>query len=163
MYFLSHTTFEFSGRSSIFSFSLILSLSCCAVSSLSSSIMFCPTLCPHGMFGGVTLCLSCVFLSEAFFATELMMSDICCKPDKLDRCVYVGLFFASVLRLLPRSFPASCTTSYCVGGAWRSYVYLCGGNNITVSDIRSAPVVGVHPLYHLYFSSASPTLKPSTP
>ena len=120
LYVLSRSTFEFSGRLSLFPFSIILSLSCCAASSLSSSMIFGPTLCPPGMSSGVTLCLSCVLLSEAFFAAELMMSDICCNPEKLDRCVYVGLFVANVLILLPRSFAASCTTSSCVGGAGRS-------------------------------------------
>ena len=55
LYVLSLSTFEFSGRLSLFPFSFILSLSCCFVSSLSSSIIFGPTLCPPGMFGGVTL------------------------------------------------------------------------------------------------------------
>ena len=96
--------------------------------------------------GGVTLYLSCVFLSEAFFADELMMSGICCRPEKLYRCVYVGLFVSNVMRLSPRYFAASCTTSSCVGGAGRSYAYLRGGKNTTVSDIRSAHVVGTHPL-----------------
>ena len=131
---------------SLFPFSLILSLSCCTASSLSYSIIVGPTLCPPGILGGVTLCLSCVLSSEAFFANELMMSDIYCNPEKIYRCVYVGLFVANVLRLLPRSFVASCTTSSCVGGDGRSYVYLCGGNNTTVSDIRSHPVFGIHPV-----------------
>ena len=98
------------------------------------------------MIGGVTLCLSFVLLSEAFFAAELMMSDICCNPEKLDKCVYVGLFVANVLRLSPRVFYASCTTSSCVGVAGKSYVYLRGGKNTNVSNFRSAPVVGLHPV-----------------
>ena len=105
-----------------------------------------PTLCPPGILGGVALYLSCVFSSEYFFAAELMISDICCNPNKLDRCVYVWLFVANILRLSPRDFSASCTTSYCVGGAGRSYVYLRGGKHSTVYDIRSASVVGINPL-----------------
>ena len=74
------------------------------------------------------------------------MSDICCNPEKLDKCVYVGLFVANVLRLPPRAFAASCTTSSCVGGAGSLYVYFLGGKNTTVSDIRFSPVVGIHPV-----------------
>ena len=85
-------------------------------------------------------------MSEAFFAAELIISDICCSPENFDKCVYVGLFVANVLRLSPNAFAASCTTSSCVGGAGRSYVYFRGGKNTTVSDIISAPVVGTHPL-----------------
>ena len=70
-------------------------------------MIFGPTLCPPGIFGGVALCLSCVFLYEAFFAAELMMSNICCNPEKLDKCEYVGLFVANVLRLSPRVFVVS--------------------------------------------------------
>ena len=109
-------------------------------------LIFGPTLCTPGMFGGVTLCLSCVLMSEAFFAAELMMSEICYNPKKLDRCVYVGLFVANVLRLSPRTFSGSCTTSSCVRGSGRSYVYFRGGKNTTVYDIRSAPAVGIHPV-----------------
>ena len=74
------------------------------------------------------------------------MSEICCSPEKFDKCVYVGLFVANVLRLSTKALSASCNTSYCVGGAGRSYVYIFGGKNTTVSDILSAPVVGTHPL-----------------
>ena len=98
-------------------------------------MIFGPTLCPPGTFGGVTLYISYILLSEAFFAAELMMSDICCNPEKLDKCVYVGLFVAKFLRLLLIAFSASCTTYSCVGGAGRSYVYFRGGKNTTVSDI----------------------------
>ena len=129
-----------------FILSFYLSLSCCVVVSLSSSIIFGPTLCPPGIFGGVTLLLSCDFLSEAFFAAELIISDICCSPEKFDKCGYVGLFVAKILRLPPKALSASCTTSSCVGGAGRSYVYFCGGKNTTVSDILYAPVVGTQPL-----------------
>ena len=146
LYILSLSTFEFSGRLSLFPFSLILSLSCCAASSMSSSMIFGPTLYLTGMFGGVTLCLSCVLLSEDFFAAELMMSDIFCNPEKIDKYVYIGLFVANVLRLSPRDFSASCTTSSCVGGPGRSYVYFCSRKNTTVSDIRYVPVVGIHPV-----------------
>ena len=59
-----------------FSFFSILSLSCCVVVSLSSSMIFGPTLCPPGMFGGVNLLISCDLLSEAFFDAELIISDI---------------------------------------------------------------------------------------
>ena len=67
-------------------------------------MIFGPTLCPPGMFGGVTLCLSCVLLSEDFFAAELIIYVICCNPEKLDKCVYVGLFVSNVLRLSPQAF-----------------------------------------------------------
>ena len=105
-----------------------------------------PNLCSPGMFGGVTLLLSCVLESEAFFAAESIMSDICCSPEEFDKCVYVGLFVANVRRLSPNALAASCNTSSCVGGAGRSYVYFLGGNNTTVSVILSYPVVGTHPL-----------------
>ena len=82
-------------------------------------MIFGPTLCSPGMFDGVTLLLSCDLASEAFFAAELMMSDICCSPEKFDRCVYVGLFVANVRRLSPIALAASFTTSYCVGGSGR--------------------------------------------
>ena len=88
----------------------------------------------------------CILLSEAFFAAELSISDICCNPEKFDKCVYVGLFVANVLRLSPRAFSASCTTSSCVGGAGNSYLYYHGGKNTTVSDILSALVFGIHPV-----------------
>ena len=76
----------------------------------------------------------------------MIIYDICCNPEKLDKCVYVGLFVANVMRLSPRAFAASCTASSCVGGDGRSYVYFSGGKNTTVSDIRSAHVVGIHPV-----------------
>ena len=114
--------------------------------SLSSSMIFGPTLCYPGMFGGVTLLISCDLASDAFFAAEFIMSDICCSHEKFDRCVYVGLFVANVRRLSPNALAASCTTSSCVGGDGRSYVYFLGGKNTNVSDIISAPVVGTHPL-----------------
>ena len=139
LYDLSLITLKFSGRLSTLSFPFIFSLSCCVVVSLSYSMIFGPTLCPPGMFGGVTLLLSCDLLSEAFFAAELIISDICCSPEKFDKCVYVGLFVADVLRLSPEALAASCTTSSCVGGAGRSYVYFLGGKNTTVSDILSDP------------------------
>ena len=60
--------------------------------------------------------------------------------------MYVGLFVAKILRLLPKAFAASCTTSSCVGGSGRSYVYFLGGKNTTVSDILPAPVFGTHPI-----------------
>ena len=119
-------------------------LLCCIFTVILNDIF--PTLCPPGMFGGVTLCLFCVLLSEAFFAAELIDSDICCNPEKIDKCVYVGLFVANVLRLPPRAFYASCTTSSCVSGAGWSYVYFRGGKNTTVSDILSAPVVVIYPV-----------------
>ena len=110
-------------------------------------MIFGPTLCPPGMFGGVTLLISHDFLSEAFFSAELIMSNICCSPEKFDKCVFVGLFFTNVWRLSPNALAASCTTSSCVGGAGRSYVdffrwekYYC------IYDILSAPAVGTHPL-----------------
>ena len=76
----------------------------------------------------------------------MIMSDISCSPEKLDECVYVGLFVANVLRMSSKAFADSCTTSSCVRGAGRSYVYFFGGKNTTVSDILSDPVVGTHPL-----------------
>ena len=109
-------------------------------------MIFGPTLCPPGMFGGVTLCLSCVLLSEDFFADALIISDICYNPEKFDKCVYVGLFIANVLRLSPQAFAASCTTSSCLGGAGSSYVYFRDGKNTTVSDILSDPVSWTHPV-----------------
>ena len=59
-----------------FLFLFISFLRFCVVVSLSSSTIFGPTLCHPGMFGGVTLLLSCDLASEAFFAVELIMSDI---------------------------------------------------------------------------------------
>ena len=112
-------------------------------------MIFGPTLCSLGMFGGITLLLSCDLLSEAFFAAELIMSDICCSPEKFDKCVYVGLFVTNIWRLSPNALAASCTTSSFVGGAGRTYIYFLGGKNTNVSDILYAPIVGTHPLKHL--------------
>ena len=73
LYVLSLITLKFSRQLSLLSFIFIFSLSCCVVVSLSSSIIFGPTLCSPGMFGGVALLLFCDLLSEAFFSAELIM------------------------------------------------------------------------------------------
>ena len=62
------------------------------------------------------------------FSAELIISDICCSPEKFDKCVYVGLFVANVLRMLPKALAASFTTSSCVGGAGRSFGCVPGGS-----------------------------------
>ena len=109
LYVLSLITLKFYGQLLLLCFLFILFLRFCVVVSLSSSMIFGPTLCSPTMFGWVTLLLSCDLVFKSFFA-------------------------------------ASCTTSSCVGGDGRSYVYFLGGKNTTVSDILSAPVVGTHPL-----------------
>ena len=142
LYVLSFSTLKFYGRLSLFPFYLILSLSCWVVVSLSYSMTFGPTLYPPGMFGGVTLLLSCDFLSEDFFAAEFVMSDICCIPEFFDKCVYVGLFVANVWSLSPNALAASCTTSSCVGGAGFYFVpqVLCCSFTVILNDIWPHPL-----------------------
>ena len=85
LYVLSLTTLKLYEQLSLLFFIFILFLRFCVEVSLSSSMIFGPTLCYPGMFGGVTLLLSCDLASEAFFSAELIMSDICCSPEKFDR------------------------------------------------------------------------------